>query len=102
VIDRVVLVKLRKEYAHAAARDEIVRRALEVLRPLPGVLSVTAGLPADADSEKSWDVGITVRFASLDDCARYRSDPEHRRFADEYLAPRAEVRKAWNFLVEAR
>jgi hypothetical protein len=102
VIDRVVLVKLKKEYAHAAARAEIARRALEVLRPLPGVVSVTAGGPGDAASEASWDVNITVRFASLDDFALYRSDPEHRRFADDYLAPRAEVRKAWSFTVETR
>ena len=102
MIDRVVLVKLNKEHAHPAARAEIAARALEVLRPLPGVVSVTAGGPGDAASEASWDVNITVRFASLDDFATYRVHPEHRRFADEYLAPRAEVRKAWNFAVETR
>jgi hypothetical protein len=102
VIDRVVLVKLGKEFANPTARAEIARRALEVLRPLPGVVSVTAGGPGDAASAASWDVSITVRFASLEDFAAYRVHPEHRRFADEYLAPRAEVRKAWSFEVETR
>ncbi|HEY8518194.1 MAG TPA: Dabb family protein [Candidatus Binatia bacterium] len=102
MFDRVVLVKLKKEYANPAARAEIAQRALEVLRPLPGVVSVTTGGPGDAASEASWDVNITVRFASLADFETYRAHPEHRRFADEYLAPRSEVRKAWTFEVETR
>lgn len=102
MIDRVVLVKLKKEHSNPAARDEIARRAREVLRPLPGVVSVTAGGPADAASEASWDVNITVRFARLADFETYRAHPEHRRFADEFLAPRSEVRKAWSFEVETR
>ena len=102
MIDRVVLVKLNKEHANPAARAEIAREALRVLRPLPGVVSVTAGGPGDAAAEASWDVNITVRFASADDFALYRAHPEHRKFADEYLAPRAEVRKAWTFDVETR
>ena len=47
-------------------------------------------------------MSITVRFASLDDFALYRAHPDHRKFADEYLAPLAEVRKAWSFEVETR
>jgi hypothetical protein len=102
VIDRVVLVKLKKEHASAATRAEIAARALDVLAPLPGVLSITAGGPADAAAEASWDVVITARCASPEDFALYRAHPEHRRFADEYLAPLAEVRKAWSFVVESR
>jgi len=102
MIDRVVLIKLKREYAHPAARQEIAARALEALRPLPGVVSVTAGGPGDAASEASWDVNITVRFARLEDFAVYRAHPDHRRFADDYLAQRTEVRKAWNFAVESR
>lgn len=102
MIDRVVLVKLKKEFANPAARAEIAERALAELRPLPGVVSVTAGGPGDAAAEASWDVNITVRFANDADFAVYRAHPDHRRFADEYLAPRAEVRKAWSFAVETR
>lgn len=102
MFDRVVLVKLKKEHAHPAARAEIAARALADLRALPGVIAVTAGGPGDAASEASWDVNITVRFASLEDFATYRAHPDHRRFADEYLAPLAEVRKAWTFAVETR
>lgn len=102
MIDRVVLVKLKKEHANPAARAGIAREALRVLPALPGVVSVTAGGPADAAAEASWDLSITVRFASLDDFALYRAHPDHRKFADEYLAPLAEVRKAWSFEVETK
>ena len=102
MFDRVVLVKLKREHAHPAAREEIAARALADLRALPGVVAVTTGGPADAASEASWDVSITGRFASLEDFAIYRAHPDHRRFADEYLAPLAEVRKAWTFAVETR
>jgi hypothetical protein len=27
----------------------------------------------------------------------YRAHPEHRRFVDEFLGPRLEVKKGWNF-----
>lgn len=102
MIDRVVLVKLKKEHATPAGRAEIAREALRVLPALPGVVSVTAGGPGDAAAAASWDVNITVRFAKPDDFALYRAHPEHRKFADEYLAPRAEVRKAWSFEVETK
>jgi hypothetical protein len=102
VFDRVVLVKLKKEHANPGARAEIAARALADLGGLPGVVSVTAGGPGDAACEASWDVNITVRCATLDDFAAYRAHPDHRRFADEYLAPRAEVRKAWTFAVATR
>lgn len=102
MIDRVVLVKLKKDHANPAGRAAIARETLRVLPALPGVVSVTVGGPADAAAEASWDLNITVRCASADDFALYRAHPEHRKFADEYLAPRAEVRKAWSFEVETK
>ncbi|MGH7894605.1 MAG: Dabb family protein [Candidatus Binatia bacterium] len=102
MIDRIALLKLKAEHADAAGRAAITRRALEALRPIPGVLAVSAGEPADESSAKSWDVVITIRFASLADADAYREHPEHRRFVDEFVAPRCEVRKAWSFAVEAR
>ncbi len=100
MIERHHYLKLKSEYAHATARDEIVRRALEVLPAVPGVVAVSAGTPADVDAERSWDVFITVRFDALAHVDSYRADPHHRRFVDEFLSPRVEVKKAWNF--EAR
>jgi stress responsive alpha/beta barrel protein len=102
VIDRVVILKLHPEHANPAGRAAIAERCLEVLRPLDGVLGVTVGVPADEASERSWDVSITVRFASMEDLEGYRANPVHRRFVDDWLSPRTEVKKAWNFTVQSR
>lgn len=101
VIERHHYLKLRSDLAHPEARAEVVRRALETLPGLPGVIGVAAGVPADAEAERSWDVIITVRFSDLSEIATYRADPVHRRFVDEFLGPRVEVKKAWNFEVSS-
>lgn len=97
MIERYHFLKLRPEYATPAGRDEVVTRCMAVLPGLPGVRSVVVGAPADDESADAWDVSIVVRFATLDDVAPYRADPGHRRFVDEFLAPRVEFKKAWNF-----
>ena len=97
MIERVHLLKLKAEHANPRSRREIVERTLAVLGGVPGVKGVTAGVPADGDSEKSWDIIIVVRFESVGDIAGYRSHPEHRRFVDEFLAPLVDVKKGWNF-----
>jgi hypothetical protein len=97
MIERVHLLKLKAGHANPRSRREIVERALAVLGGLPGVRGVTAGAPADADTEKSWDVVIVVRFEALADIEPYRAHPEHRRFVDEYLGPLVDVKKGWNF-----
>lgn len=102
MVERVVLLKLKAEHATPHGRAEIAGRALAVLRAVPGVLSVTAGAPADEPSAKSWDVLIVTRFASAADADAYRTQPDHRRFVDEFVAPRCEVRKSWTFAIETR
>ena len=102
MIERFAFVKLAPDHATDAGRRALVRQALEELRPLPGVLSMTVGLPADADAAKAWDLCINVRFASQDDAAAYRAHPIHRHFVDEVIAPRSAARKGWTFEVETR
>ena len=98
-IDRYVFVRLNKE--HAAEREEVAAHTARILATLPGVVQVTTGTPADEHADAAWDVSIVVRFASIDDVEPYRVHPEHRRYVDEYLAPRMDVIKAWNFAVNA-
>ena len=102
MIERFAFVKLAPEHATAAERRALADQALETLRQLPGVLALTVGLPADADSEKAWDLCVNVRFATLEDAAAYRAHPAHRRFVDEVIAPRSAARKGWTFAVETR
>jgi antibiotic biosynthesis monooxygenase (ABM) superfamily enzyme len=102
MIERFAFVKLAPEHATDAERRALVDQALATLRDLPGVLSMTVGLPADPDAAKAWDLCVNVRFASLEDAAAYRSHPVHRRFVDEVIAPRSAARKGWTFSVETR
>jgi hypothetical protein len=97
MVERVHLLKLKAEHANPRSRREIVDRTLAVLPGVPGVKGVSAGVPADEDTEKSWDVVIVVRFDAVADIAAYRAHPEHRRFVDEYLDPLVDVKKGWNF-----
>ncbi len=102
MIERFAFVKLAPDHANEATRRALARQALETLRPLPGVVAITVGLPADADSEKAWDLCVNVRFATLEDAAAYRAHPTHRRFVDEVVAPRSAARKGWTFSIETR
>ena len=47
-------------------------------------------LPIDQNADGARD---TTPLPTLEDVERYRADPEHRRFADEVLAPRIDVKK---------
>jgi hypothetical protein len=100
MIDRYHFLKLRPEYATPEARVEVIARCRAVLPGLPGVRSVVVGAPADPEAAQAWDVSIVVRFAALSDVGPYRADPGHRRFVDEFLAPRVEAKKAWNFATD--
>lgn len=97
MIDRFVFVRLKEEFV--AERDDIAEYSAKVLAALPGVRSVAVGLPADDHATAAWDLSITVRFASIDEVESYRVHPDHRRYVDEYLAPRMQVIKAWNFAI---
>ncbi|MCG8425079.1 MAG: RluA family pseudouridine synthase [Proteobacteria bacterium] len=95
MVERYVFMRLDKEYTDS--RQEIVAHTQEVLRALPGVVSAHVGTPADSHAESAWDLCAVVRFDSLDDVEPYRVHPDHRRLVDEYLSPRIQVVKAWNF-----
>jgi len=99
MIERHHYFRLKRPHATPEGRADTARRTRETLSRLPGVLAVTVGLPADEHAAAGWDLAVTLRFSSLDDVERYRADPEHRRFVDEVLAPRIEVKKVWNFTI---
>ena len=98
MIERHVYVKLKDEHATDEARSQAVERTRE-LASIPGVLSVSVGTPADLSSLAAWDFCIRLEFESIEAVEAYRVHPDHQRYLDEFLAPRADVRKAWNFEV---
>ncbi|MCW5892740.1 MAG: Dabb family protein [bacterium] len=100
-IERYHFFKLKPAFATTAGRRETRDRLLAVLPGLPGVRGVVAGIPADDEALAAWDVSLVVRFDDLAAAATYRAAPGHRRFVDEFMVPRLEVKKSWNFEVAA-
>lgn len=97
MIERHVLIKLKAEHAHPTARAEIAKATLEALRIIPQVRAVSVGVPADEHAGSAWDLSLVVDFDSLADVQPYMDDPGHQRFTVEYLRPKVEVVKHWNF-----
>ena len=95
MISRIVLLKLHEQAM--PGREDFARSALDFLRALPMVGDVRIGLPADADSARSWDLALQVFFSDPAALDAYLADPAHQAFVTEEILPRAAVRKAWNF-----
>jgi hypothetical protein len=95
MIERIVLVKLTDKAAKN--RQAIVDYSLAVLNRIPGVADVHIGQAADHASAAAWDLALVLRFESANDLDPYRLHPDHRAYVDNYLKPRMESIKAWNF-----
>ena len=97
MIERYVYVRLHEQ--SEKNRQAVAADAKRLLGSLPGVASVHTGLPADDHAAAGWDVMFRVVFANMDDLQSYAVDPTHLSWVQEYLNPRAKVKKAWNFHV---
>lgn len=97
MIERFVMLKLTAEHANPEGRVAVAQSAREVLPGVPGIRSVKTGLPADEKTTGSWDVALLVRFERIEDVAPYIAHPVHRAWVDDYLKPRLECIKTWNF-----
>ena len=100
MVERYVFVKLKEEHANPEGRKEVIDRTLSDLKGIAGLKKIIVGAPADESAEKSWDVSIVVVFDSLDAVGPYLADPVHRTYVDDFLLPRTEVLKYWNFDVD--
>lgn len=97
MITRTVLVKLNDEWATPEGRDAVAAYSARALSEIPGVASADALTPADDASLASWDVMFLVRFDSMEAVEPYRIHPLHVSFLDDYLNPKAAIKKAWNW-----
>ena len=97
MIQRIVLIKLKDEFATADNRKVVADRTRTDLPLLERVQRVEVGVPGDDKARGDWDIAISVYFDDIADVPKYVVDPDHRRYVDEFLAPQVEVIKAWNF-----
>lgn len=93
---RVVLIKLKPE--HVSARAALARDVRSALAGESDVLGLHVELPADADSERSWDLALRIELASLDAFERLAVRERYRALFEHVLPERAVVVKAWSFV----
>lgn len=95
-VERIVLIKLNDAAATAEMRREVAEETRRVFPTIPGVVSIQVSQAASTDLA-SWDLCLKVGFRSVDDVPGYRSHPIHVAYVDEYLKPKLDCLKAWNF-----
>lgn len=97
MIQRVVFIKLKREYANDADRAAIVAETRAVLPQAHGVRRLEVGVAADARSKREWDIGLVLQLDSLEEVERYRVDRVHRAYVDVFLKPMVESIRVWNY-----
>jgi len=97
MIERVVLVKLKREHATDEQRAEIARVTATTLRDAEGVRALRVGTPADARTRSEWDICIEVVLDDIEAVERYRVDKVHRAYADVFLKPMLDKIRVYNF-----
>ena len=78
--------------------NDILSETHRVLQTVPGVEMYEIGTPADEKAMAAWDLSITATFASRAVLESYIQHPRHREYVDEFIKPKLEVIKAWNFV----
>jgi hypothetical protein len=97
MILRTVFVKLHDEWANDRGRSAIAAHAKSTLSGIPGVVRADVGFAADEPTENAWDLTFQVHFERFEDVEPYRVHPDHLAFLNDYLSPKAVVKKVWNF-----
>lgn len=100
MIQRHVYLRLAHTHSGANSVSEVAQRSRK-LAEIPEVKRVQIGMPVDDVSCTAWELCLILDFDSMADIEAYIEHPLHRAYVDEYLKPRLQVIKAWNFEVGA-
>ena len=93
MVERIMLIKLNEP----ALRDDLAARALQALTKLPDLEELSVGVPADAASEKSWDLSIVLGVANLALLHAVLESKPFTSFLEDTMEGRYAVLKAWTF-----
>jgi hypothetical protein len=93
VVERIILFKLNEP----TTRDEVAALTQAALGNLADVEELSVGVPADAASEKSWDLSVVLGVANLALLNTVLESPAFSRYLDVTLHGRCAVIKAWTF-----
>ena len=93
MIERIMLLRL----AENIRRDAVAERIRRSLDGLPGLESLSVGVPADATSAKSWDVSVIMGFRDLGSLEAGVAAEPYQALMERELADSCQVVKAWSF-----
>lgn len=93
MVERIMLFKLHEP----SAREALASQAVEALARINELEEVSVGLPADAASEKSWDLSVVIGVANLALLNAVLESDGFRLFLEGVMKDRYQVTKAWSF-----
>jgi hypothetical protein len=93
MVERIMLLKLNDP----EKRDQLAAQSMTALSNIPELEELSVGVPADAASEKSWDLSIVIGVANLSLLNTVLEGMRFTAFFEGTLAAQAAVVKAWNF-----
>ncbi|MEY4511435.1 MAG: hypothetical protein RLZZ450_3557 [Pseudomonadota bacterium] len=93
MIERIILFKLNDP----ATREECAALTVAALDEIDAIEELSVGVPADASSEKSWDLSLVLGVANLALLDTVLAGEAFTAFLDGEMKPRSTVIKAWSF-----
>jgi len=93
MIERIILFKLKD----SATRDECAALTAAALDGIDAIEELSVGLPADASSEKSWDLSLVIGVANLSLLDTVLESDAFTAYLHGTMKDRCEVIKAWSF-----
>jgi len=93
MIERIILFKLND----SSERDALAAESLELLSKFPDIDELSVGVPADASSEKSWDLSIVIGFANVALLTKVLESTQWEAYFEGVMKDRFAVVKAWSF-----
>lgn len=100
-VEHVVLVWL-KDAGNETKRLELIATAKGFQKVIPGIISISGGTPLPSDRpvvDDSFDLGLVMRFESVEALAAYEKHPVHVKAVKEALAPAAKKLLVYDVVV---
>jgi hypothetical protein len=93
MVERIILFKLNDP----ATREECAALTVAALDDIDAIEELSVGVPADASSEKSWDLSLVLGVANVALLDTVLASEAFTAFFDGEMKPRSTVIKAWSF-----
>ena len=93
MVERIMLFKLHD----STKRDQLAQRAVDALSTIDDIEELSVGVPADAASEKSWDLSVVLGVTNLALLDTVLEGARFTAWVDGVMNEHTNVLKAWTF-----